>query len=66
IARLIRDKRLAVQGGLPRELRGFNASSVPYQKVGPVFENAFGYRFEVSFTENENLILEASDWDETV
>lgn len=67
IALLIRDKQLAVQGERPRFLRGFQLGNVNYQKVGPLFgENAYGYRFEFAILENQHLIYDPEDWDESL
>ncbi|SFD00684.1 hypothetical protein SAMN05421780_11910 [Flexibacter flexilis DSM 6793] len=39
---------------------------IPIQKVGPVFDNAYGKRFEVTFYESDNqqLIFKADEWDD--
>jgi hypothetical protein len=66
VSRMILDKQKAYQGTAPAFMRGFDVSSVNYQKVGPLFDNAYGYRFEFSVLANENLLVSAEDWDESL
>ncbi len=51
ISRMIKDRRDFL-------LQGFDPASVHYQKVGPVFDNAFGYRFSFSIETAANASLQ--------
>jgi hypothetical protein len=43
-------------------LKHFDRNSVAYEKVGPIFENCFGYRFTFSFFNPVSLAVNAADW----
>ena len=58
IARLRKDSRRQVPGALSQ----FDLSKVEYQKVGPVFDNCYGYRFTFSWEEPTALVVDEADW----
>ena len=43
-------------------IRAFELSSVKYFKVGPVFDNAYGFRFEFSFYDQLSPVLNPANW----
>lgn len=45
-----------------RRLRGLNIASFTYQKVGPVLDGAYGYRFTFTFFRAINLALDSEKW----
>jgi len=57
IARILRDHMKCEPLAL-KAIPGFNISSVSYEMLGPVFDNAYGVIF--SFKILDNLILEFS------
>lgn len=43
-------------------IEGFFLSSVLYEKVGPVFDNCYGYRFMFSFQQQIDLSFNPDSW----
>ncbi len=60
IRRMRRDAR--VQPIQARLLRGLQLSKVGWMKVGPVFDNWYGYRFTFSLEDHENMKYDDSKW----
>ena len=58
IARLRKDARQRLPGALPV----FDLNKVNYQKVGPVFGNAYGYRFTFGWDEPISVVVNEADW----
>jgi len=48
----------------PRVIKGFDPSTIRSQKVGPLFNNFYGWRTEIQInqTYSNNLILDESNW----
>jgi hypothetical protein len=61
-ARMIADKRLAIQGSKPTFLRGLNVSGFYYEKAQNIFDHCFGYRLEFQYTTSEHLIINPDEW----
>jgi hypothetical protein len=61
-ARMIADKRLAIQGSKPPFLRGLNVSGFYYEKAQNIFDHCFGYRLEFQYTTSEYLIINPDEW----
>ncbi len=57
ISKLYKDKKDNVA-----ELRGFDIGSVHYMKVGPIFDNYFGYRFTHSINDKANVAYDPAKW----
>jgi hypothetical protein len=62
MARMILDKRLAVNGQKPANLRGLNVSAFYYEKAQNIFDHCFGYRLEYQYASIENLIIDPEEW----
>lgn len=45
-----------------RVLPGIDINSFAYQKVGPLFDNAYGYRFTFNISKANGLAFDASKW----
>ena len=60
IRRMRRDAR--VQPIQDRLLRGLQLSKVGWMKVGPVFDNWYGYRFTFSLEDYETMKYDDSKW----
>lgn len=60
IKRMRRDARVnPIQNRL---LKNFDLNKVNWQKVGPVFDNYFGYRFVFSLVDPENMSYDKTKW----
>ena len=62
ISRLKKYKRTMTTDYL--KWRGFDINSVSYFKVGPVFDDAYGYRFTFVVASPENLAYDATKWND--
>ncbi|AWW31828.1 hypothetical protein DN752_17760 [Echinicola strongylocentroti] len=48
--------------GIPKMLSLFDLSQVKYNKVGPVFQNCYGWRFEINMAQGSQLQYVEDDW----
>lgn len=44
------------------EMRGFDLSTVVLQKIGGIFDNAYGYRAEFTLRASVPLVIDPADW----
>lgn len=61
-ARMISDKRQAINGTAPRFLRGLNVSGFYYEKAQNLFDHCFGWRLEFQFQNPESLLIDEDEW----
>lgn len=60
IKRIRRDARIVpIQNRTPKI---FNLNSVEWQKIGPLFDNFFGYRFTFKMSDTENMSYDKAKW----
>ncbi len=57
LARLYRDT-------LNSRQRRFEIEKTNYHKVGPIWDNAYGYRFEVTFFDQYKIAINPANWSE--
>lgn len=46
-------------------LENFKSTGLTYEKVGPLFDGAYGYRFELAFFDEVDLSFNPDDWNQT-
>lgn len=62
VAKMVYDVELRYKGLVPVALKNFDISSVQYEKVGPVFDNCFGYRFTFLTYDSLTLVHNPNDY----
>lgn len=64
IGRMFLDKtrHFKGQGTAPIMLRFFDLSQVKYMKVGPIFSECYGWRFEFNLGKETPFLYEEDDW----
>lgn len=63
--RMLLDKTNRFKGNKtpPRFIEFFDLSQVKYFKVGPIFSNCYGWRFEFNIGQDAPIYYDPADWD---
>lgn len=62
VSRIRKDYRDGLNGSQSSVIKGFDINQTRYQKIGPVFDNCFGTRVEISCFEQISLKYDTSNW----
>jgi hypothetical protein len=62
VAKMAFDAERRQRGLAPVALKNFDINSVQYEKVGPIFDNCFGYRFTFQVYDSLPLVYNPDDF----
>jgi hypothetical protein len=65
LSKIKKDKETFPQSDANRSngmVKKFDFNSVSYHKVGPLFDNCYGFRLQFSFSESIDLSYKSGDW----